>query len=278
VDWNNDGMLDIIVGDRNGYVNYFRRTSDNPITLTQMPKINCTGVMINVGSNSAPVIVDWNEDGYPDMLLGNESPGNVRVYINDGGDSAPVFSTYSLVQNGSAAVTHYRNCPQVHDMNGDGLKDLLCGANDNNVYYYENIGTNDAPVFNGYASIAVKYSGMRLWIDDWNEDGLPDMLTSDYNGYVWMWIQNATGTEAGAEAIPGRSLHAGENPFRGSVVITGTGYDSAAIQIFDISGRTVLSGPFNGSLVWNAAEVPQGAYLVRVTDASGSSTLRMVKL
>ncbi len=104
------------------------------------------------------------------------------------------------------------------------------------------------------------------------------MLTSDYNGFVWMWIQSATGTGATSGAIPGRSLHAGENPFQGSVVITGTGFDSATIQIFDISGRTVQSGPFTGSLVWNATDVPQGAYLARVTDASGSSTLRMVKL
>lgn len=271
-------MLDIIVGDRNGYVNYFRRTSESPITLTQMPKINCAGVIIKVDANSAPVVVDWNEDGELDMLLGDQSPGNVRVYINDDGDSAPVFSTYSLVQNGSTAIARYRNCPQVHDMNGDGMKDLLCGANDNNVYYYENIGTNDAPLFNGFAIIASKYSGMRLWINDWNEDGLPDMLTSDYNGFVWMWIQNATGTEGSAEAVPVRSLHAGENPFRASVVITGTGFDAAAIQIFDISGRTVLSGPFNGSLFWDAGDVPPGAYLARVTDASGSSTLRMVRL
>lgn len=271
-------MLDIIVGDRDGYVNYFRRTSNSPITLTLMPKITCAGVIIDVDANSAPVVIDWNEDGKLDMLLGHESPGNVRLYINDGSDSAPVFSTYSLIQNGSTAIVHYRNCPQVHDMNGDGKKDLLCGADNSNVYYYENIGTNAAPAFNGYASIAYKYSGMRLWINDWNQDGLPDMLTSDFNGFVWMWIQNATGTEEAAEAVPGRSLHAGQNPFSGSVVITGTGFESAGVQIFDISGRTVLSEPFNGSLVWNASDVPLGAYLVRVTDASGSSTLRMMKL
>lgn len=271
-------MLDIIVGDRNGYVNYYRRTSNSPITLTQMPKINCAGVMINVVSNSAPVVVDWNEDGDLDMLLGNESPGNVRLYINDGSDSAPVFSTYSLIQNGSTAITHYRNCPQVFDMNGDGLKDLLCGADNSNIYYYENIGTNDVPAFNGSVVIATKYSGMRLWINDWNEDGLPDMLTSDYNGFVWIWIQNTTGTGETAGVVPARSLVAGENPFRGSVVITGTGFVSAGIQIFDITGRTVLSGPFNGSLVWNASDVPQGAYLVRVSDSQGSSALRLVRL
>jgi hypothetical protein len=272
-------MLDIIVGDRNGYVNYFRRTSDSPITLTQMPKVSCDGVMINVGSNSAPVVVDWDEDGDLDMLLGNESPGNVRVYLNDNGDSAPIFNTYSLIQNGSTAVAHYRNCPQVADMDGDGLKDLLCGANDNNVYYYQNQGTNEAPVFNGYASIAYKYSGMRLWVDDWNQDGLPDMLTSDYNGFVWMWIQNdPTGLQGSSASTPGRSVTAAENPFQGSVLITGSGFGDATLQVFDISGRTVLREPFQGSLLWNAQDSPQGTYLVRVSDSSGSAVLRLVKI
>lgn len=278
MDWNKDGLLDIIVGDRNGYVNYYRRTSNSPITLTQMPKVNCAGVMINVGSNSAPVVVDWDEDGELDMLLGNESPGNVRLYINDGSDSAPVFSSYTLVQSGSTAITHYRNCPQVADLDGDGLKDLLCGADNNNVYFYQNQGTNEAPVFNGGVSIAYKYYGMRLWVDDWNQDGLQDMLTSDYNGYVWMWIQSATGTGETSGTVTARSLAASANPFHGSVGITGAGFESAEISIFDISGRTVLSGPFAGSMVWNASTAPQGAYTVRVTDTVGSSTLRLVKL
>lgn len=279
MDWNNDGMLDIIVGDRNGYVNYFRRTSESPITLTQMPKINCAGVIITVGSNSAPVVVDWNGDGHLDMLLGNESPGNVRLYINDIGDSAPVFSSYSLIQNGSTAIAHYRNCPQVFDMNGDGLKDLICGADDKKIYYYENKGTNDNPVFSGYSVIAtVPNSGARFWVNDWNQDGLPDILSSDYDGYVWVWLQTVTGIEEGVEPVPGRSLQAGRNPFRGSVLITGTGFDVATLQVFDITGRAVLTTPFNGSFVWDAEDVPQGAYTARVSDASGSAALRLMKI
>lgn len=182
-------MLDLIVGDRNGGINYFRRTSNDPITLTEMPGISCAGNEINVGSNSAPVITDWNDDGLMDMLVGNENPGNIRLYLNDGGGSSPVFSSYTLIQSGSEDITHYRNAPQVFDMNGDGRKDILVGANDNNVYFYENTGTSPDPQFDGFVTIASKSVGMRLWIDDWNHDGLPDMLTSDYDGYVWVWIQ-----------------------------------------------------------------------------------------
>lgn len=190
VDWDGDGMLDIIVGDRNGGINYFRRTSDDPVNLTEMPGIRCAGMEINVGSNSAPVVTDWNDDGLMDLLVGNESPGSIRLYLNRGGQREPVFSSFSLIQSGSEDIAHYRNAPQVYDMNGDGRKDILVGANDNNVCFYENIGTSSNPLFNGYVTIASKSVGMRLWIDDWNEDGLPDMLTSDYDGYVWVWIQN----------------------------------------------------------------------------------------
>ncbi len=272
-------MLDIIVGDRNGFVNLFVRTSDDPITLTQAPKITCAGVTIDVGSNSAPVMVDWDEDGELDMLLGNESPGNIRLYLNDGGDSVPVFSSYSLIQSGSSAIAHYRNAPQVYDMNGDGKKDILVGANDNKVYFYENVGTNESPAFSGNTVIATKYSGMRLWVNDWNEDGLPDMLTSDYNGYVWMWIQNPTGTwEAQGAEIEARRLSASANPVQNSVTITGTGFAEGVISITDISGRTLHSGTFAGSHFWEASEVPRGMYVVSVTDGQGTSSLSLVKL
>ena len=90
---------------------------------------------IDAGANSAPVCVDWNEDGNLDMLVGNET-GNVRLYLNDGGDSDPVFSTFTNLQSGGSNILHYRNCPQVIDLNLDGKKDLLCGANDNNIYYF----------------------------------------------------------------------------------------------------------------------------------------------
>jgi hypothetical protein len=190
VDWDGDGMLDLIVGDRDGYINYFRRTTNEPITLTGMPQISCAGAAIDVGTNSAPVIADWNEDGCIDMLVGNESPGNIRLYLNDGGGSSPVFSSFTLIQDGTSNIEHYRNAPQVCDMDGDGGKDIVLGANDGNVYYYRNQGTNDAPVFSGCVAIASGNTGMRLWIDDWNEDGLPDMLTSDYDGHVRVWIQS----------------------------------------------------------------------------------------
>lgn len=247
------------------------------VTLTKEPDINCAGVIIDCGYNAAPAIVDWDEDGKIDMLLGSEA-GQVRLYLNDGADTQPIFNSYTNIQSGGTSITHVRNCPQVYDLNQDGKKDLICGANDYNVYYYENVGTNAAPVFSGSESIAYKYAGMRLWIDDWNEDGLPDMLTSDYNGYVWIWIQQATGVAEGTAPIPSRTLSASSNPFMELVTVTGEGFSAGTLQIFDVSGRTVLEESFSGSFAWDGSGVSNGTYFVRVTDNFGSSSLRLLKL
>ena len=277
MDYNNDGLLDIVVGDRNGFIHYYRRTSNMDVTLMQEPDITCGGVTIDCGYSAAPAIVDWDEDGRIDMLLGSEA-GKVRLYLNDGADTQPIFNSYTNIQSSGTDISHNRNCPRVYDLNQDGKKDLICGANDYNVYYYENVGTNASPVFSGSESIASKYAGMRLWIDDWNEDGLPDMLTSDYNGYVWIWIQQTTGVAEGTTPVPSRTLSASSNPFMELVTVTGEGFSAGTLHIFDVYGRTVLEAPFSGSFAWDGSGVSNGAYFVRVTDDFGSSSLRLLKL
>jgi hypothetical protein len=276
VDWDGDGMLDIIVGERYGLVHYYHRTANDAITLTKGPDVTCGGVTINVSYNSAPCIVDWNEDGHQDMLLGNQD-GYVRLYLNDGGDSVPAFSSFSYIQSGGTNIVNYRNCPQVYDLNGDGKKDLLCGANDSHVWYYENVGTNEAPVFNGKESLIYKYSGMRFWMADWNGDNLVDVLSSDYNGWVWVWIQESTGVGGSGAGIPARTLCSSENPFRESVTIQGEGFRDATLSIYDISGHAVASGPFHDSYTWGGGAAT-GAYFVQVSDDQGTGTLRLVKL
>jgi len=276
VDWNDDGLLDIIVGDRIGRVHYYRRTSNKDASLTKETDIMCGGVPIDCGYNAAPSIVDWDEDGDIDLVLGNYD-GQVRLYLNEGG-AIPLFNSYVNIKSSGVDIDRDRNCPRVYDLNQDGKKDLLCGSTDSNIYYYENVGTNAVPEFSGSESIADIFTGMRLWIDDWNEDGLPDMLTSDYFGYVWVWIQQPTGVAETATPALSRSLSASSNPFMELVTVTGEGFSGGTIQIFDIYGRTVLEAPFAGSFSWDGTGCSNGTCFVRVTDNFGSSSLKLVKI
>jgi hypothetical protein len=278
VDYDGDGMLDIIVGDRNGYIHFYRRTSEAPVTLTKEADIVCGGVTIDVGYNAAPVCADWDEDGERDLLVGTQG-GEVRLYHNDTIDTDPVYNTYTFLESSGTAINHYRNCPQVLDMNQDGKKDLLCGANDNKIYYYENTGTNAEPVFSGSESIInTGSSGARFWVDDWNEDGMFDVLASNYNGFVQVYIQQSTGMEETEGIGLQRELTADGNPFYSSVTIGSQGFGQGILTVYDMSGRALLTEPFSGSFLLNGSDLARGCYIVEVRDAEGADALKLMKL
>ncbi len=204
-DWNEDGYRDILVGDRNGYTMIFVETGRG---LTLLDTLRANGVKVLVAYNSNPDVVDWNEDGKKDIVIGEET-GYVRLYLNQGTNSNPVFTTYSNIQSGGVSINWYRVNPRVWDLDGDGKKDLTVGENTAHVFFYRNVGTNASPVFNGYDSLEltngnpiVEYYGLRPYFVDYNEDGAIDILTSDYYGYV-RYYQNTVfpGVEEMEQAI-----------------------------------------------------------------------------
>ncbi len=287
MDFNNDGILDIVVGDRNGYVNYFRGTATG--VLTTEPDIKANGTTIDAGYNSSPVIVDWNEDGLLDLILGRESTstGSVRLYLNSGTAENHVFTTYTWIQSSSSNIAWSRCTPQVVDLNLDGKKDIVCGENNGRLVYYENVGTNASPVFSGYeylesnGSVIDLYYGTRLWVNDWDEDGLPDLLVSDYNGWVYLYYNISTGIEdeAGSELYSSSELNISGSPTNGyfSVNVLLDADSDVKFRIFSADGRIVSE---SGTVQFTAGEhdfgfdisdEPSGIYFVQID--TGSITL-----
>ena len=147
MDFNNDGLDDLIVGERNGYVNYFRRLADG--TLTSEGKLQSGAADLDVGNNSAPFVFDWNNDGLLDLIVGREatSGGSLQLFLNQGTAEDAIFDGFTAVMKGSSPVAWARSVPHMEDMNGDGLFDLLVGEDNGHTYYLENSGTIGAPVF-----------------------------------------------------------------------------------------------------------------------------------
>ena len=42
---------------------------------------------------SAPCVADWNGDGRKDLIVGTDRENHVYLYINEGSDDKPAFST-----------------------------------------------------------------------------------------------------------------------------------------------------------------------------------------
>jgi len=294
VDFNDDGILDIIVGDRGGYVNYFRGTGTTQLTTED--RITANGVEIVCDSNSAPVIVDWNEDGLLDMLLGQEvhSTGSIRLYLNSGTPEEHQFTTYTWLQSGGTNIKWYRSCPQVADMNGDGKKDLIIGGDNGKIMYYENVGTNASPSFNGYEYLESDgsdidlYIGTRLWINDWNEDGILDILVSDFDGWVYLYLGYETGiADDVSQSLSSRlDISVLDNPSIGSfsVQLTLPIAGDPTVAIYSLDGRIIetraLSGLGTGmhNLVFDISGQAAGTYFVQVEQNGLTATDKLALL
>ncbi|MCK5132364.1 MAG: T9SS type A sorting domain-containing protein [Candidatus Sabulitectum sp.] len=290
MDWNNDGYDDIIVGDRNGFVNFFQRNSNG--TLQSGVKLQSAGTDLDVGGNSAPDFVDWDNDGDLDMILGSDYSTPIRIYMNTGSASAYQFNGYTSFTAGGSTPNHYRSMPSIYDMNGDGLFDVVIGAYNKKFHYYENTGTAGNPSFaadnpleyqNG-GDIFTDHSDCRLDINDWNEDGYPDLVTGDYDDYVYLFMAHSVSIgESSSGVISPPALSLNENPVSSNLSVSINLGEAAAASfaIYTMDGRVALTyttGALNPghNTVTIPSNLPNGTYMLHCTAGNRELTERFV--
>jgi hypothetical protein len=286
VDWNEDGMLDIIVGGRYGNIEYYRATdvSDTYPTLTDAGYIQASGSNIDVGYNSAPVVVDWDEDGLHDLLVGSQGDyygggeASVFLYLNEGSTGNPRFGDYTEISCGGTVIDSYRVVPDVADLSLDGNKDLILGEYQGYIEYYENTGTNEDPQFSDmewltydYGSSYIDHSNTRATIHDWNEDGILDLVCGCYSGNVIVYLGYDVGigdeSSAPTGGISGISV---QSPSYGTapVKLTLNGTSMVDLDVYDTCGRLVENRALGRlqageySIPLDLSYVPAGMYVV----------------
>ncbi len=200
MDWNDDGLKDLLVGEYSGKVRYFRNIGSpgNP-QLTFAGYVQAGGVDIDIGQYSQPWVDDWNEDGLIDLLVG-ESDGVVNLFINVGTNQNPVFNAGQYVTLATGAQVDFgsRSGPIVVDLNGDGVKDLISGEYSGKIYYCQNNGTNANPQLAAPVALATGTididggSTTRIAVVDWDDDGITDIVSGAYDSRLKRYMQVAT--------------------------------------------------------------------------------------
>ena len=226
-DLDRDGTLDLVIGDCEGHVHFFRGL--DALQYTPSVKLKSEGKPID--EEGCPdggeahlgyvkvAIADWNGDGHADLMMwtNNGLQGWRRGWKPDSwclkffaGTADPMdFSApVEITAAGQHIVAGYRSKPDVADLDGDGLLDLVlaCGhgkARDTcTMMFLKNVGTRTAwrlaaPVpltmTDGAAPTVPVRTATRLV--DWDGDGDLDLFTGNHSRTgVRYWENRGTKT------------------------------------------------------------------------------------
>jgi hypothetical protein len=161
VDWNGDGLMDLVMSDHEGYLALFprRRAADGTLELGAAQRVfwgegvsvyNSNGqpqnresglLRLNDGVNGRGgrrtfCVADWDGDGTPDLLV-NSNP-NVNFLRGLGRDAAGRWRFRDEGPVSPHVLAGHATKPTVGDWDRDGIPDLLIGAEDGFFYQLRN--------------------------------------------------------------------------------------------------------------------------------------------
>jgi len=224
MDWDEDGDIDLIVGQEDGRVALVENTGRKINNMPEFvePKFfqQCAD-NLKFGVLVTPFSYDWDGDGDEDLICGN-SAGYIGFIENlDGGNppkwARPVYleaddtiirimaGPNGSIQGPCEAKWGYTTL-NVSDWNQDGLLDIVVNSIWGRVEWFENTGSRRQPRLKAAQPITVEYSGktpkpawnwwnpndkelVTQWrttpvVIDYDKDGLNDLIILDQEGYL----------------------------------------------------------------------------------------------
>lgn len=157
-DHNGDGLMDLIVANE-GYFDADNSSYTGSLALLenvgsasapsfQLVTTDYAGLAsLNLGPGLHPAFGDLNGDGRPDMIIGDQG-GVLHLFLNTStGTVAQFQASAGLLTNDQGAVIDVgaNATPQLFDLDGDGLPDLIIGERSGNLNHYRNTGTAEMP-------------------------------------------------------------------------------------------------------------------------------------
>lgn len=141
-DWDGDGLTDLVTGSFGGKLEWQRNEGkvDTPAFGPRKPFFD-----LRLAYNSHPRIVDFNQDGRLDLLLG-VNWGTVSLYFNTGTATASSLSASQLMQWSDGTNLNIREfngddtTPELADLDGDGVLDLISGGKNGRLFFMRGIG------------------------------------------------------------------------------------------------------------------------------------------
>lgn len=213
-DFDGDGDLDMICGEFVDKLTWYENTGtrEKPVFREGEYLKNKDGLIKIRLEMFIPVAVDFDEDGYVDILAGEED-GRIAFIRNTGKvkKHMPVFESITYLKQKSDNLKFGALAtPFSVDWDNDGDEDLIVGNSAGDLAFIENLSGGENPVWAAPVLLCQDGKPIRIqagkngsiqgpceakWgytvptVADWNNDGRPDIIINSIWGEV-LWYKN----------------------------------------------------------------------------------------
>ncbi len=268
-DLDNDGDLDLIVGDYSGNIYVLL----NAAGVGQPPAFQLYDTLYN-GGYATPHIIDINDDSRPDFVNG-EIQGRIQYWQNTGTEQAPAFTQIDpfFGQVDTRVTDFFGHCtPWMGDMDGDGELEAFSGSNNGTLFFYDNL-ENYLPSLPWIVTTDnyLDYPMGRLTalsVADLNGDGQVEIAVGNQRGGLSIFT---TGTGVGMTSAQEPSIvQVYPNPATDLVQVRWQSRpdEEVSIRLLDMQGRTVWqqqSAFSRNEALIAVKNLSAGVYLLRWT-------------
>jgi hypothetical protein len=220
LDVNYDNIKDLIVSpnapnasENFSSVVYYKNNGTNTAPVFQYQQSNLLqDQMIDVGEGAYPVFFDYDADGLKDMFVGNYGyyaaggfQHRIAQFRNIGTATAPKYDLITRDYMNLGSLNIINMVPAFGDMDADGDMDMIIGASDGRLHYFENNAGVGATANFVLIQANFKNSNNRVidvgdfaapQIFDVDLDGKNDLVIGAKNGKFAYYHHIGTGTAA----------------------------------------------------------------------------------